>query len=48
MAGRSESGSAARSCRTVAVAAGDTLRFNLNSVSSIQRLTVILKLKRYI
>jgi hypothetical protein len=33
---------------TTAVAAGDTLRFNLDSVSTITRLTIILKVKRFI
>jgi hypothetical protein len=32
---------------TTAIAAGDTLRFNLNSVSSLTRVTVILQVKRY-
>lgn len=32
---------------TTAVAAGDCLRFNLNSVTSITRLTIILKVKRF-
>lgn len=32
---------------TVAVAAGDTLRFNLDSVTSITRLTIILRVKRF-
>lgn len=32
---------------TVAVAAGDTLRFNLDSVTTLTRVTVILKVKRF-
>lgn len=32
---------------TVAVAAGDTLRFNLNSVTSITRLSIFLKVTRF-
>lgn len=32
---------------TTAIAAGDTLRFNLDSVSAITRLTVILRVKRF-
>lgn len=31
---------------TTAIAAGDTLRFNVNSVTSIQRVTLILKIRR--
>lgn len=33
---------------TTAVAANDTLRFNLDSVATIRRLTIILKVKRFI
>lgn len=33
---------------TTALAAGDTIRYNINSVTSISRITVILKVKRFI